>query len=64
MKPVVFYTKAPFGFLLGERALLKGVENHPKGLLGLYVSTSEVIKIEEDGTSFETLNTLYRKKQQ
>ena len=72
-KPIVYFSKiigwSDDGKIeKGTRALIGGVENHP--LLGYQreVNTSMVLKIRRDRktkevTQFETLNTIYRKRE-
>lgn len=59
-KPVVFYKEAWIDNLkIGQSAFLSGVMDHPRGLRGHYVQTSQVVRI--DGDEIETLNTVYKK---
>ena len=45
--------------MLGYPAIIHGVWDHPSNLIGIYVITSKVIKIDDDRKGFETENTRY-----
>jgi hypothetical protein len=61
VKPVVYYTEALAPIVKGQRAQVTAYEHYRLGRVGLggYLNTSQVVEVGEDGTSFETLNTMY-----
>jgi hypothetical protein len=60
-KPVVHYTEALSPIVKGSRANVVAYEHYRLGRVGLggYLNTSPVVAVGEDGTTFETLNTMY-----
>jgi hypothetical protein len=60
-KPVVYYTEALSPIVKGQRANVTAYEHYRLGRVGLggYLHTSQVVEVGEDGTTFETLNTMY-----
>jgi hypothetical protein len=66
-KPVVYYGERDTYFgplVIGESAFLYDVENHYNPQVeGKHVRTSPVVAVGENG-SFETENTLYKRKEQ
>ena len=62
-KPVVLFTEVLAPLVIGRRAELGGIENHP--ILGNqdWVRTSGVLEVRNDGNTIETRNTIYIKKE-
>ena len=62
-KPVVYYIAALEPIVVGQRAQVTAYEHYRLGrcspLQGEYLNTSPVVAVGEDGTTFETLNTMY-----
>lgn len=60
-KPKVYYGKIAYPIQVGVPAILDKVfSHHDASVRGTgYVRTSDVVRIFEDGVSFETLNTIY-----
>ena len=62
-KPVVLFTEVLAPPVIGRRAALGGIENHPRlGNLD-WVNTSGVLEVRDDGRTIETRNTIYIKKE-
>jgi hypothetical protein len=62
-KPVVYYIEALAPIVVGLRAAVTAYEHYRLGrcspLQGEYLNTSPVVAVGEDGTTFETQNTMY-----
>jgi len=60
-KPVVYYTEALRPIVKGERAQVVAYEHYRLGRVGLggWLNTSAVQTVGEDGTTFETNNSIY-----
>lgn len=59
-KKVVYYTKAVQPVVAGYRAIVELTEHYRLGLTnGRNVLTSDVVVVGEDGTTFETKNSMY-----
>jgi hypothetical protein len=60
-KPVVYYTEALVPIITGQRAKVVAFEHYRLGRAhtGEFLNTSMVVQVGEDGTTFETLNTMY-----
>lgn len=60
-KPVVYYTQQLSPVTVDRRAEVRAYAHYRLGQLGAlgWVSTSKVINVHEDGTTFETLNSMY-----
>jgi hypothetical protein len=62
LKPVVYYTEQLAPVVVGQRAQVTAYEHYRLGrvaAVGEYLNTSMVVAVGEDGTTFETLNTMY-----
>lgn len=62
-KPVVLFTEVLAPLVIGRRATLGGIENHPRLGNPDWVSTSGVLEVRDDGNTIETRNTIYIKKE-
>jgi hypothetical protein len=60
-KPVVYYTQQLGPVVAGNRASVYAAKHYRLGRLGAFdwISTSPVVMVHEDGTTFETLNSMY-----
>lgn len=61
VKPTVHYFEQLAPVVVGQRAMVTAA-SHPvlgRASLDEYLNTSMVVSVGEDGTTFETLNTLY-----
>lgn len=61
MKPIVHYKSLGFTITVGSRAIVE-VLDHPRDPEVHNVSTSQVVSVDEETGNFETLNTLYVRK--
>lgn len=60
MKPTVYYTKANSPIVAGERVSVNLIEHYRLGQSnGHRAFTSPVVTVGEDGTTFETKNSMY-----
>jgi hypothetical protein len=60
MKPNVYYTKANSPIVTGERVAVDLIEHYRLGQSnGHRAFTSPVVTVGEDGTTFETKNSMY-----
>jgi hypothetical protein len=65
MKPVVYYGETLSTLVVGQEALILDVSGHPatdrvSNTPDVAVRTSQVLKVDENGVDFETLNTQYK----
>jgi hypothetical protein len=60
-KQTVYYTEALGPIVKGQRANVVAYEHYRLGRVGLggYLHTSKVVSVGEDGTTFETQNSIY-----
>lgn len=62
VKPTVYYFEQLAPVVVGQRAMVTAASHPVLGRtsgVGEYLNTSLVVAVGEDGTSFETQNTLY-----
>ena len=60
VKPTVYYTKAETPIVSGERVVVRLIEHYRLGQSnGHRATTSHVVAVGENGTTFETKNSMY-----
>lgn len=61
VKPTVYYFEQLAPVVVGQRAAVTAASHPRLGRMGFgeWLNTSAVVSVGEDGTSFETQNTLY-----
>lgn len=59
LKPIVYYFKQLQPVVVGERAQVTAAAHYRLGNRFDWLSTSAVVSVSEDGTTFETRNSIY-----